>query len=465
MPILCKRALFVSMKICMCLTETRLVHLPEERRCKPSDEERRRCSRRLMEEKIFRRAHHLQAVTDFFLRIHYRLLFKEFLKYEKRQDVLGHCQKEFEGEVSAENLGKLVDHCYGGFGVTVGVRASLRLPRLIPWGPPARTLRRLEPATSREEPEGPDDKLWWFLDSSCMTTRGGHQNSVSQSSESQPARHRLASFSAGPLPTSREGYTNGSLTEVPTSPAMCGNISTSNAQHVHNFTNASDQKSLKVRIEVGIGNWSTRRNAKIYSGLGLDVSPSSSFEGYPVGSDRFFHVPQDGPNVSPTSILEIMMVFPVSGSLLLSPLPYDLLHLIEKEKVGGCCGSVHYGSQESVMTVLHVSDSGKVEQNVLEEKKQKSSQRSSVSTESIDGNGVCIGVGILVTRSLTEMMPQLGRFWKLTRILMKTCSVFSRKANSYVSMGSRTLDSGLEDDDNIALQKPSGDKAKQLCNY
>ena len=32
------------------------------------------------------------------------------LKDEKIQNVLGHCQKDFEGGFTAENLGKLLDH-------------------------------------------------------------------------------------------------------------------------------------------------------------------------------------------------------------------------------------------------------------------------------------------------------------------------------------------------------------------
>ncbi|GJY27876.1 hypothetical protein Tco_0403643, partial [Tanacetum coccineum] len=68
-------------------------------------------------------------------------------------------------------------------------------------------------------------------------------------------------------------------------------------------------ESLKVRIRVGSDNLSTRKKAEIYSGLGLDVSPSSSLEASPADSDDFCHAPRDTPcHESPTSILEVKHV-------------------------------------------------------------------------------------------------------------------------------------------------------------
>ncbi|PWA97228.1 zinc finger, CW-type [Artemisia annua] len=176
---------------------------------------------------------------------------------------------------------------------------------------------------------------------------------------------------------------NGKLKqEVVTS---CGDKSKSTS----NFSNDSDQKSLKVRIRVCSDDTLTRKNAEIYSGLGLDVSPSSSLEASPLNSDGFFHAPRDGPDVSPTSILEMMTSFPVAGSLLLSPLPYDILHLTEKKLEDGSCGPTHKGSQESTVTALHGSDSVKADQNVLgESSKSKSTEKNSASMESTNGDDV-----------------------------------------------------------------------------
>jgi hypothetical protein len=62
---------------------------------------------------------------------------------------------------------------------------------------------------------------------------------------------------------------------------------------------------LKVRIKVGSDNLSTQKNAAIYSGLGLDVSPSSSLDDSPSESDEMSHEPQDACLESPAHILQV----------------------------------------------------------------------------------------------------------------------------------------------------------------
>ncbi|KAI3679006.1 hypothetical protein L6452_38312 [Arctium lappa] len=286
---------------------------------------------------------------------------------EKIQDVLGHCQKEFEGGVSAENLGAK----FGGYG------SFLPTYQRSPVWPHPKTPPKVLTYSAHASPNNAHVEV-------------GHQNSVSQSSASQPARHGPASFSGGsaPAPAPRRSSMNDkSKQEPPTSSAMHGDKSAFNGQQtVNDFASGSDQKSLKVRIRVGSDNMSTRRNAEIYSGLGLDVSPSSSLEISPVDSDGFFHVPHDGPDESPTSILEMMTLFPIRGSRLLSPLSYDVLHLTENK-----------GSQESTVTALHGSDLGKTDQNVLGEK-PKSSETNTVSMESTNGIDVHNGTGILAKK-------------------------------------------------------------------
>jgi hypothetical protein len=72
-----------------------------------------------------------------------------------------------------------------------------------------------------------------------------------------------------------------------------------------NRKSASLQKMLKVRIKVGSDNLSTQKNAAIYSGLGLDVSPSSSLDDSPSESDEMSHEPQDARLESPAHILQV----------------------------------------------------------------------------------------------------------------------------------------------------------------
>lgn len=290
---------------------------------------------------------------------------------EKLQDVLGHFQKDFEGGVSAENLGAK----FGGYGSFLpAYQRSPACPH--PKTPPKVTINNASIS--------PID----------LPIEGGRQNSVSISnaSQTQSTRHGPGPASGPPsVPAPRGPPMIGKAKqEGHMSSAKAGDKFTSNGKQP---VNTSDQKSLKVRIRVGSDNLSTRKNAEIYSGLGLDVSPSSSLEASPVDSDDFCHVPHDSLcDESPTSILETMTSFPILGGLLLSPLPDDLLSLTEKEKrEDSSCGSVHKRSQESSLTVNRFDS--KVDRNVFCEKKPKSSDDNFVSVgPTNNGNNVCGGM-------------------------------------------------------------------------
>lgn len=69
--------------------------------------------------------------------------------------------------------------------------------------------------------------------------------------------------------------------------------------------NGSDSKSLKFRTKVCLQNDVPRKNVAIYSGLGLDISSSSSIEESPDGlgglSSEFSNVPYE----SPQTILQV----------------------------------------------------------------------------------------------------------------------------------------------------------------
>ncbi|KAI3732447.1 hypothetical protein L1987_63652 [Smallanthus sonchifolius] len=244
---------------------------------------------------------------------------------EKIQNVLGHCRKDFEGGFSAEILdAKFGD--YGSFLPTYQRSPVWPHPNTQP-----KDLYYSAPVSPNSAP-----------------IEGGNQNSVSHSNASQQVINDPASFSARSGSAPRESKSN---------------------------------SKLKQKVKVVSDNMLTKRNAEIYSGLGLDVSPSSSLEASPVNSDWLFHGTQDGPDESPTSILEMMTSFPVLGSVLLSPLPYDLLHLTDTKRDDNSCGPVHKGSQESIVTAALGSDSVKVDPNVVGEK-SRSTEKNSVSVES-----------------------------------------------------------------------------------
>ncbi|KAJ0449867.1 putative transcription factor & chromatin remodeling CW-Zn family [Helianthus annuus] len=276
---------------------------------------------------------------------------------EKIRTVLGDCQKDFEGRMSAENLGaKFGD--YGSF-----------LP-----------MYQRSPAWPRSDPRTKDLNYSAPVSPNDAPIEGGNQNSVSHSNASQPIRNGSASFSgisgSAPRKSKSKSKSNSKLKqEVNTSRGK-------KSKSVSNSANDSDQKSLKVRNEVGSDHMLSKRNAEIYSGLGLDMSPSSSSEAGPVNSEWFFHGPQDGPDESPTSILEMMTAFPVSGSLLLSPLPDDVLHLTETKSDENNRGPKI--SQENIVTASHGSALVKVDQNIVGEK-SKSTEKNSVSVESTNG--------------------------------------------------------------------------------
>ena len=75
-----------------------------------------------------------------------------------------------------------------------------------------------------------------------------------------------------------------------------------------NKKSASDQRTLKVRIKVGSENLSAQKNAEIYSGLGLVVSPSSSMDDSPTTSGRQCGKLLGVPEASPTSILQVILL-------------------------------------------------------------------------------------------------------------------------------------------------------------
>ncbi|KAL7589017.1 hypothetical protein Lser_V15G37685 [Lactuca serriola] len=286
---------------------------------------------------------------------------------EKLQDVLGHFQKDFEGGVSAENLGAK----FGGYG------SFLPTYQRSPACPHPKTPPKIP---TNNQSISPND----------LHVEGGRQSSVSTSNASQSTKHGPVLTGGASAPPPRGHLMNGKVKQEG-HPLFnkAGDKFTSNGQSVNNFANISDQKSLKVRIKVGSDNLSTQKNAEIYSGLGLDVSPSSSLEASPVDSDDFCHLPNGSPHEeSPTSILEMMTSFPVLGGLLLSPLPYELLYLNEKEKrEDSSCGSVHKKSQETTLAVNRPDI--KVDRN---EKKPKT-EGNLVPPELKNVNIICDGIG------------------------------------------------------------------------
>lgn len=75
-----------------------------------------------------------------------------------------------------------------------------------------------------------------------------------------------------------------------------------------NTENSTDQRTLKLRIKMK-SNILAQKNAEIYSGLGLDDSPSSSMDNSPVESEGMPPVSQESDADSPTGMIQVGELF------------------------------------------------------------------------------------------------------------------------------------------------------------
>ena len=76
---------------------------------------------------------------------------------------------------------------------------------------------------------------------------------------------------------------------------------------------------------------SVHKNTAIYSDLGLQPSTSPSLESSPNKSQMDLTEAESLPDLSPFSIIEIMMSYQVPGGSILSPLPKSVLELLAQK--------------------------------------------------------------------------------------------------------------------------------------
>lgn len=260
---------------------------------------------------------------------------------EKVHRFLGHLQKDFEGGVSAENLGAK----FGGYG------------SFLP------TYQR-SPSWSHTRSPAEAHNYDSLRSPRRTHTEDQRQNSLASTSASPSLRPHAASGKAVSVGSSLKG--NGYLKSK--------HAEDSSLKSGIDKKSVNDQRTLKVRIKVGSENLSAQKNAEIYSGLGLVVSPSSSMEDSPTTSEGPYDKLLDVPEESPTSILQIMTSY--SGDLLLSPLSEDLIRLTEKKKLRGKSETkpVEKTSKNSGLLV-NGSLTSWSNQKVSEQKKMTSSEK------------------------------------------------------------------------------------------
>ncbi|XP_031496674.1 cysteine-tryptophan domain-containing zinc finger protein 7-like [Nymphaea colorata] len=228
---------------------------------------------------------------------------------EKIQDVLGHFQKDFEGGLSLENLGSK----FGGYGSFLP--SYQRSPPIL--------------SNSRNPGKVQHANTPSHVDQSLEATRQNikHQTDASVLVRSAPAPANVqmaASVTSLVASTHKDFGMNITMHNAQDSTPKC--------EPDFKPSNQNGQKSLKVRIKVPSENVYARNNEAIYSGLGLDISPSTSLEDSSDDSGGLSIKTREAPDESPNSILQVMTSFPLVDGLLLSPLSDVLLSLMERGK-------------------------------------------------------------------------------------------------------------------------------------
>ncbi|KAM3755481.1 hypothetical protein ACB098_02G042700 [Castanea mollissima] len=281
---------------------------------------------------------------------------------EKLQNVLGHFQKEFEGGVSAENLGAK----FGGYGSFLPTYE--RSPSV--WSHPK------TPQRNHNQPRSPNN----------LPIEGASQNLKAPSSTTPSLKIGTSSCGAHMLHNSTVPLADASIKQIQV--AVKSTLKDEVSSRSEPSGNPTDQRTLKVRIKVGCDN-SERKNAAIYSGLGLDDSPSSSPGDSPVDSRGTSPISQETTDRSPTSIIQVMTSFPIPGGRLISPLNDSLLCLMRKEKHSSVSKPLPSLSGHQEHSAMLVDESASMMENgkLLKAKKMKLVGEKNRRVELKHGNG------------------------------------------------------------------------------
>ncbi|KAL6902158.1 hypothetical protein ACP4OV_005034 [Aristida adscensionis] len=214
---------------------------------------------------------------------------------EKLQHVLGHFQKDFEGGFSAQNLGSK----FGGYGSFLPT--NQRSPSPLPQSGAPSMMANMRTSRSPYQPSA--ERMDQHHPSTVTVDSASGNNSAKEPSNNDLCKKERCSSTSGE------------------------EVSVAGSESMDTSFSDSDSKS---QIKVGYENTLPRKNADIYSGLGLDVSTSSSMEESPDErglSPEFSNVPCE----SPRTILQVMTCFPVPGGFFLSPLRGNILQLTKWE--------------------------------------------------------------------------------------------------------------------------------------
>ncbi|KAL9272536.1 Cysteine-tryptophan domain-containing zinc finger protein 7-like protein [Drosera capensis] len=230
---------------------------------------------------------------------------------KKIQDVLGQYQREFMGEVYADNLGAR----YGGYGSFLP--AYRRSPSALSH---PKNQSRLSSRSPLNVP----------LEAASLEAADTNDHSSKRISSSNNDATQMPS-----VPQKHEALP--SIMSVPGKTSPTGSL----IKHRSSGEYVADKKSscrprngfvqnpLKFRVKVLSDIVLPRGNTEIYSGLGLDVSPSSSLKDSPLEANEASPNMQE-PEASPSRIIGIMTTFAIPNGNLISPLHESLLNLVER---------------------------------------------------------------------------------------------------------------------------------------
>ncbi|KAJ7955064.1 CW-type zinc-finger protein [Quillaja saponaria] len=320
---------------------------------------------------------------------------------EKIQDVLGHFQKDFEGGVSAQNLGAKFGG-YGSFLPTYECYPSI-------WSCPK------TPQRNHSTPRSPNNL--------SMET-ASHDLKAPNAPPSR--KHGSASHNAHSLCNTKAPSGNALKKQDICVPSSLFSENCSSKDDKRN--GSGNQCRYKVRLKVKSDNLALK-NAAIYSGLGLEDSPSSSMGNSPRESGGVPPVSHAAAEDSPTSIIQGMTSLPIPGGVLISPLHDNLLYLIRKETIctdNKLVSSIN-GHQER--SAMYESDSIMGNGKLSKEKKARLMGKSEKRLALKHMNGVYIDNGMPLHTKNSKLDKTLegkdifSNDWKSTPPLRSVCDV------------------------------------------
>ncbi|KAK3038982.1 hypothetical protein RJ639_027467 [Escallonia herrerae] len=349
---------------------------------------------------------------------------------EKVQNVLGHFQKDFEGGVSAENLGAK----FGGYG-------SFLPTYQRSWSQPKTPQRAQNDGTPRSPPS--------------FHVEGDSHNCTVPVDEPSSLRLGTASCSMTSLENAKVTSADAPVTRGSCflSAQVLEKISLSHEPSSSRSVDSGNQRPLKVRIKVGFDS-TARKNAAIYSCFGL--SPVSSTGNSSQDSGGMPSESQENPYGSPASILRSMTSFQVPGGLLLSPLHDSMLYLIRNRNLSPQSQPVNFLKAWQNGSGISPDDSASMlgDGKVLKAKKTKLLGKNGTLNESKHGNNM--GVEVKMTSPLrtgTEAEICLSKQCVANEVKPKTLSNSTLDSSESLKGDAMTSEAYREAEKDIPVKK------------